>query len=485
VARWLQLSAIHVERNLDYTRKAVYNNHLLSEAFGLLLAGTLLPKAPQSAHWAQTGRDLLTKEADAQVYADGAYIQQSHNYQRVAAKVYLWAAALLRKAGDPVPTPWFSAMERSLDFLVAHQNPADGRLPNYGSNDGAQPSILSTCDFSDFRPVLQALSVLTRGRRLYEPGPWDEECAWLLGPESLDVPLEPTRLRSVSFDRTGYHVLRGNDPASFAAFRCGTVRDRFSQIDMLNLDVWWRGQNVLVDPGSYLYNGPRRWHEHFVGTESHNTVAIDGRDQMFHYRRFKSLYWTRAELLAFADENEFSLCEGEHSGYARHPGGCVHRRAVLFAKDDLWVVVDRISGNGEHQARLHWLGGDYPWSYQSDQGALELSTPAGPFAVTVLDEEGRPAGGDVVAGVSDPPRGWLSRYYGEKRPVPSLAVERAGALPLVLVSILAPERPQVTVAGSRWTVRAAGLGVSFDLDEGRFRAVTLEAAEPARRISAP
>src|SRR5690606_21437655 len=136
-------------------------------------------------------------------------------------------------------------------------------------------------------------------------------------------------------------------------------------------------------------------------------------------------------LLAFADERDHALAEGEHHGYARHPGGCVHRRAVLMVKDDLWVVVDRVAGEGEHRARLHWLGGEYPHVYDPAVSALILETPAGPFHVAVYDEAGAPLAGDVARGQEDPPRGWLSRYYAEKVPVPSLAVHREGTAPLV------------------------------------------------------
>src|SRR5262249_18184493 len=161
---------------------------------------------------------------------------QSHTYQRVAMQVYLRAAALLRAEGAPIPRPWLSALERSLDFLFAQQDPADGRLPNYGNNDGSHPAILSTCDYTDFRPVLQAASLLTRGERIYDAGPWDEEAAWTLGPRALDAPLRKRARRSCSFAETGYHVLRGADERSYAVFRCGTLKDRFAQIDMLSLD---------------------------------------------------------------------------------------------------------------------------------------------------------------------------------------------------------------------------------------------------------
>src|SRR5262249_26207023 len=155
--------------------------------------------------------------------------------------------------------------------------------------------------FSDFRPLVQTLSVASRGERLYEPGPWDEMPAWLFGRSALDAPLRPPSRRSVSFRSSGYHVLRGNDERSFVTFRAGSLRAGVSKLAMLHLAFSGRGQNVLAAAGSYLYKGAERWHRHFQGTASHNTVVVDGADQMLAHRRFKNLYWTPAELQHFSD----------------------------------------------------------------------------------------------------------------------------------------------------------------------------------------
>lgn len=471
VARHLHQGAVHLEQNLDYARKAVGNNHLVSEAFGLYLAGALLPEAPGAPRWKALGLELLDEQAERQVYEDGGYLMHSHSYQRAALQLYLVAASLRRREGGEVPAPWRAAMERSLRFLAAHQNPLDGRLPNSGSNDGALPAILSTCDHSDFRPFLQALSLAARGERLYGAGPWDEEAAWLLGPGSLEAPLRELPLASVSFPVSGYHVLRGHAPGTLTSFRCGTLRHRFAQIDMLHVDVFWRGENVLVDGGTYLYNGPPAWNAHFTGGASHNTVTVDGRDQMVHHRRFKLLYWTRARLLRFEDLGAYAVVEGEHDGFRRHPGGCVHRRAVLHVKDDLWIVLDRISGAGRHAARLHWLAGPYPHRHDACAGRVTLDTPAGEFTVTVLDVDGNPLGGDVVRGAEHPPRGWSSRYYGEKVPAPSLAVTRIGEAPVELVSVLCAGVPVIRREANRWHVESGASRVTFRLDAGRFTEV--------------
>jgi asparagine synthase (glutamine-hydrolysing) len=470
----LHASTVHVERHFGYTQFAVYNNHLLSEALLLLLAGSLLPAAPEAARWREKGLTVLDEQAGRQFYEDGGYIQLSHNYERVALQDYLWATGLRRARGEEVPASWLAAMARGVDFLHAHQNPVDGRLPNFGANDGALPSPLTACDYSDFRPTLQAANLAARGERLYPPGPWDEQAAWLVGPAALEAPLRKRPRRSVSFKPTGFHVLRTNDEETFLAFRCGSVKDRFSQIDMLHVDAWWRGENVLVDGGSYLYNGPSRWHEHFVATESHNTITVDGHDQMLHYRRFKNLYWTQARLLQFRDEPGWTLAEGEHEGFKRKKGGVIHQRSVLLVKAGLAVVVDRVTGAGTHAARLHWLGGPLPWYWDEQAATLLLRAASEPFCLTVLGEDGAPLRGCVVAGRSSPQRGWLARYYGEKVAVPSLEVEQRSTLPLVFVSLMGAGPIQAETSGGAWTVRAGAAKVRFRLDEGRVVDVTLD-----------
>ena len=457
VSRNAAVVAGHTLRELPYAQRAVYNNHLVAEAFGLWTIAWMRPELPDATEWSATGRRILDDEAAKQFYGDGAYLNLSHTYHRVVVQDYLLAARFARADGAAtMPAPWARALERSLDFLVAHQDPATGALPNHGANDGSLPRVLSTCAYEDFRPALQALSLAVRGERLYEPGPWDEEAAWLLGPRALEAPLRAPGRRSVSFAETGYHVLRSaTDEGAFAAFRCGSMRDRFGQMDMLHVDAWWGGANVLADGGTYLYNAEHRWHDHFLRSESHNTVTVDGREQMLHFRRFKFLYWTRARLLRFGRDGDGTVAVGEHDGFARHPGGCVHRRSVRLFDDGVLVVVDRVRGEGTHTARLHWLGGAMPFTADADRGAMVLHAPKGDVRVAVYDRFGASRAGTVVCGRDDPPRGWIARSYAVKEPAPSLAVEGSGDGDIVFVTIAGPADLAVAVDGATWTLRTA------------------------------
>ena len=468
VRRALLRGAGHVHDHVEYARLAVYNNHLLTEALGLYAIGSLFAGTPEMRRLGDEGRQILEEEARRQFYRDGAYIQLSHNYHRVALQDLLWAVVFARSGGDGVPAEWTKAIERSIDFLVAHQNPEDGRLPNFGSNDGALPGLFSTCDYADFRPTLQSASLATRGERLYEPGPWDEEAAWLLGPKALEAKLATPRRHSVSFSRTGFHVLRSEkDEGTFATFRCGTIRDRFSQIDMLHVDLFWKGQNVLVDGGSYLYNGPKKWHDYFMETGSHNTLTVDGLDQMKHFRKFKCLYWTEAKLLAFRRVGEVSYAAGEHYGYRRHPGGCVHRRSIALHDDGTGAVVDTVQGEGRHRVRLHWLYGEFPHEFDAAAGAVALSTPGGRFSLAVVGDGAVPVELTVARGEETPPRGWSSRYFGEKVAVPSLAAVSETELPVRFISAFGPGDVKVKRDGPALEVQSGSGALGLRLgDDG-------------------
>jgi Heparinase II/III-like protein/Heparinase II/III N-terminus len=465
--------AYHIEKYFNFARKSAYNDHLIGEAFGLYLAACLWPDVSQSRKWRGLSLEVLTHEAERQFAADGSYLLDSNNYERAVLQLYLWAWIFETSSGNQPPTEWRTAMTRGLDFLLSQQNPLDGRLPNFGSNDGGQYHLLSTCDFSDYRPTLQALSLATRGERLYTQGPWDEEAAWLLGPSALDLPLAKSGAKIAIPRETGYHVLRGDEPGTFAMMRCGDVRERFSQIDMLHVDVWWRGVNVLAGAGTYSY-ALKSWHDHFSGTESHNTIEVDNRDQMLRYRQFKCLYWTRARVTRVEDSVRWALCEGEHYGYLR-ACGIIHSRSLLMIKDGLWIVIDRIRGIGEHRCRLHWLAGEsHEYSYSSEHGQLKLETRAGGFFVTVLDERGHPIAGDVRSGDENSPRGWLSRYYGERVAVPSLAVTQIATTPILFVSILSAEAPNWEAISNRWSIRAGSRAADFEIDEAGLRTISAD-----------
>jgi hypothetical protein len=69
------------------------NNHLLSEAAGLVTAALALPGHPQSSRWSRLGWSWFNRAVLSQFDEDGAYTQHSANYHRLALHLALWLDA--------------------------------------------------------------------------------------------------------------------------------------------------------------------------------------------------------------------------------------------------------------------------------------------------------------------------------------------------------------------------------------------------------
>jgi len=413
----IYLHTRHIEENISYAYYAVHNNHLIGEALGLYAIGSLFPFFRESKRWRDKGKRILEgSRCLNQFYKDGGYCQLSFNYQRLALHYYLWALRIAEVNGDNFEEEILYILDKSARFLYSFMNLENGRLPNWGANDGALLNPWTSCDYSDYRPLVNALSYITRKKRVFNSGLWDEELFWFFRERALESGVESYELKSCSFPVTGLHVLR-KDETTFVTFRCGSIIDRFGQADQLHIDIWWKGIEIAIDGGSYLYNDELQYHRYFVGTRSHNTVIVDNKDQMLLYRRFKWLYWTKVRLLDFSE----NYIEGEHYGYKRLNGKVTHRRRVEILKDGSYLIEDKLFQEEQifHTYDLHWLVNDFPYKVRKlEKNIFEvvLTTPIGEYYIFLKSNKEGELFINRAKEDDNKPDGWQSRYYGEKTP---------------------------------------------------------------------
>jgi hypothetical protein len=452
--------ADHIDRHFDFALKSVRNNHTISEAAGLFTVGLLFPCFDKAGKWAEKGRKHLETEGMWQMYPDGSYVQHSVNYERLIVQDYTWAIRLGALNGVSFRPELNERLMRCLLFLHNVQDDATGRLPNYGMNDGALIHPLSCSDYLDYRPQLNALHALLAGSRLYEPGPHDENALWIAGPDALRLPVKPRPRATARYDSGGYYVIRGE--RGHAMIRCATYRHRPAQADMLHLDLWHGGRNVLCDAGTFSYNADGTWMAYFNGTVSHNTVTVDGRDQMRKGARFIWFDWTKSKTLAFEERDGVSIFEGEHYGYAP----LVHRRAVVRCGDG-WVVVDDIFGAFRaegHRIAQSWLFGveTEHAAYVPGRGLRQigLNVAGERWTAKILDDVRSES--VLYEGDEQAKRGWRSLYYGEKIPAGQWVRETECFAPVRFVTAIAPERWPAEYDAGRHTLRF-GNGIAMRL----------------------
>jgi hypothetical protein len=457
LARLAQAIADHAARippSLAYAR-AQNNNHLLSEAAGLYTAGICLADHPHAYRWRELGWKWFNRGLVSQIDADGSYMQHSTNYHRLMLQLGLWMDSLSGRFEQHLPEASLAKLVKATHWLFRLLDHTSGQVPNLGPNDGAYILPLTVQPFGDFRPVLQAAGHAFLGEMLLERGPWDEMSRWLPGDPARTSPAQKHEARE------NPARLELPDAESWAYLRTARFTSRPGHADQLHFDLWWRGLNLAQDAGTYLYSGQPPWENALARTPIHNTVVLDGQEQMTWAGRFLWLDWSQASLVSGekSPAGLWTSLTASHNGYQHR--GCVHRRSVSVSSRE-WLVEDQmlpvkqsnIALRSTHLARLHWLLPDWPWELDSatagDRLTLRLKSPHGWLRLDVGAFGGQPEdplqplpiqlelvrAGERLFGrqIPDPTWGWVSPTYGIKIPALSASYLVVGALPIRLES---------------------------------------------------
>jgi hypothetical protein len=423
IARLTHSIALHAARippTLVYAR-AQNNNHLVTEAAALYLAGASL----QRSSWEAVGWRWLNRAIQSQIGSYGEYIQHSANYHRLMLQSAILVDVARRKSGRPWPARTLDALARASHWLFSMLDPISGRVPNLGANDGSLILPLAGSPFADFRPTVQAAARAFL-RTSLPPGDWDDLALWL-GLPQLDH----------SADSSAYAAEHLRTLDSWADLRASSWRSRLSHMDQLHVELWWRGKNIVRDAGTYLYNGAPPWDNPLVSSRVHNCLTVDGREQMTRGDRFMLLDWFPAysKHVLSPPPPIAGQIHGYHRGFAHL--GLQHERDLILAESGTWRVQDHLifTKRGLHAVRLHWLLLDGAWQLEqkASQIRLRVRLPGGWVTATILAAGGirGPLRANLVRagkvlhgeGKADPWDGWVSPTYGSKEPALSLTLE--------------------------------------------------------------
>ena len=381
----------HVESNIHFSRICVRNNHAITETLTLYLTSLLMPWLPDSAKRKRNGKRWFEKEVDYQIEDDGTFIQDSMNYHRVVIQLLTYAIAIADKHGEMFRDLVYEKAYKSVNFLYQCQETSNGWLPNYGNNDGALFFPLSDNDYRDYRPQLDALHGLLTGKPLYD-GHYEDN-GWIPISEPQGRKLYPkieTQFGLVKFEKSGYYLIREKDTLSFV--RCGLFKANGST-DQLHLDVWHKGQNVLTDGGSYMYNTDNKTVRYFAGTEAHNTLMLSDNDQMQKGMRFIWFYPPTLLKAEMYEEDGAYVFEGKVNAFKQIGDGITIQRVIKKKKGEPeWVINDTVEGVPVDIIKRQLWHTDFN---QNENLNLKFESD-----------------GERVE-----KKGWASDYYGVKRPM--------------------------------------------------------------------
>ena len=303
------VTARRVQSHWRYARSQ-RNNHITSEAVGLLSAGFTYPGLDDAAEWRELGERLLVESCDDLIFDDGGTSQYSLNYQRVFMENFVWALWLYRRALQEPPAAVVDALARTTTLLRAITDPGTGAAGNHGHNDGAHILRLTSTTHGDMRPTI-AMACGALG----EPIPEFEQATtegarWLWGPsptQPVEVDLKNASAREgLIFADAGLSVLHAD--GGRVIMRGGSHRYRPAHADHGSIEVWMGDHQIIGDPGTWSYK-PAVGEPDLSGSARHNAVRLEGTDSMTRLSRFLWGEWpTVTQRVERADSDVPELC---------------------------------------------------------------------------------------------------------------------------------------------------------------------------------
>jgi Heparinase II/III-like protein/Heparinase II/III N-terminus len=466
----------------ERSRFSSANNHLVGELAGLAVIAILFPDLPEAPDWERRALRVLAEEADLQILSDGAGAEQAVAYQIFTAELLMVVAALLIERDGHAPKPIVDAIERSAGYLAAFVGQGDPD-PRYGDDDNGFALRLDAEPRRTVRDHLAAVAALTVGEGDQEGAPRTWTAEWL----DRVCRRRPTG----GGGRTSLETLGDNHfaPAGgLVVLRSGgrrTLMDvgplgylsiaAHGHADSLAVNVSMDGEDVIGDPGAGSYYGNPGWRRAHRSTRAHATVEVDDQDQSVSGGPF--LWTVHARARVHAVDLESGVVDAEHLGYRHLSAPVTHRRWLVAPPGGEGIlVVDLLSGRGDHTLRTSW-----PLHPCLDV----IAEPAG----HLLTRDGRPIAQiataatvgmtfEQVRGDHDTHLGWWSDQLESRESAWLVGARCSAGLPVVIATIIQPTDRAGRIEDLAVSHSGANIEVTW-ADSGQRHTASMDTTESA------
>ena len=315
----------NLERTIPFS-----NNHLFSDLAGLLYLSLLFNNTKRGKQWYNYVVTALYDEIRCQVLPSGVHFERSVSYHRLMTEMIVASVYLLKRNGVFIPADIEYRASSMLSYIHA-----------YTKHNHFSP-LVEDNDDGRFLPFVR------RDFRLHD---------YLLDPYSAESLFLTNGVEPLSFDKVkesrlfkdaGHAVLRDKEAYLFVTNgeQSGYPSDKITtgthtHNDKLSFELTLGNEDIIIDPGAYVYTpNPEKSFE-FRSTSKHNTVVVDGEEQNFItannvFSITKNSCGTKFGLLSD------TCLEGE---YRTFEGGLTHNRKFeLF--DDAVFLVDELKKTG-------------------------------------------------------------------------------------------------------------------------------------------
>lgn len=346
VGAWVM--SAHIREH--YSRYSSANNHTIVEAAGVAIAAIVFGQKS----WLDEALELLESEIELQTYGDGVNKEQALHYQLFVMEALCLVSHALKAAGKRLPESIASQLRSMAHYASACRIGNSGCI-EFGDNDEGLILNLAAAKPSYLEYVLAFATLeCAVGLRWANCDSWCETLNWMYTDAQLKaagkMPLFDNAAVE-SFPDGGVTIVRFEEGRSVFAFDHGPLGfgelAAHAHADALSVQLYVDGFPVLIDAGTYIYNGDRTSRDRYRSTSVHNTVCVGEANQSEILGPF--LWGRKAGVFGFELD---ATTDGVHMA-AEHDGyGSVVRRSIDVHGSEI-VIRDLVLGGCANTAVSH------------------------------------------------------------------------------------------------------------------------------------
>lgn len=320
----------NLEQTIPYS-----NNHLFSDLAGLTYLSFLFDHTKRGKQWKEYVVPTLYEEIRRQVLPSGVHYERSVSYHRLMSEMVIASLAVIKRNGIGVP----SEIEYRAGSMLSY-------IDNYTKPNHLSP-LIEDNDDGRFLPFIR------RDFRCHDYLLDSSSTEMLILGSGIDMIAFESVNRSKLYGDAGHAILRDQDVYLFVTNGEQSSYESpkktigtHTHNDKLSFELSVGEDDLIVDPGAYIYTPEPEKCNEFRSTKKHNTVVVDGEEQNEIAPSNVFLVKKNSRAAQFKMINNLCL-EGEYKTFKAE---MMHKRRFELSDNSL-LLTDFLAKKGsEHKA---------------------------------------------------------------------------------------------------------------------------------------
>lgn len=342
-------------------------NHFAANIAALLYLGQFFKGTNEGKKWWHYALKEYFLEVRFQVLPSGAHFERSISYHRLMTELFAYPYFMLQRVKEPIPLDIQLRVESMFDF-TDHYTKHNGMAPQMGDNDDGRLLPFVKRDFR-VHDYLLSIGYLGFGKH-YESLSTDKVVldTFFLLPEKKVIKESSPQNASVSVIKdhrdAGFVVLKKADlylVFSNTSLSCYPDLHRkmlgtHTHADGLSFELSVGKQDFIIDPGSYVYTASAVERNKFRSTGKHNTLTIDGQDQveLLDTDLFSVKGFNEVEKMEIKENEEEIYVSGTRKWKLPSDLNATHTRKIKLKSETELELMDEIRCDSEHNFVWHF-----------------------------------------------------------------------------------------------------------------------------------